>query len=214
MYLNLIIFLFLGPQNYKNEFLGWLVPKKSRICLKIWKSFASPRCGKLRPNFESCSEQGTQTYWGTSVDHTGRSGHWFVSFVYDIFEHQRSHCGISTWHLFQVGLYCRKPDVFLPGRRTFKTFKNRKKESKNCFQFFSCFQFFWFTFLMRRSFNLMDFNEILLFPGLLLSTLQLRDLPCRVNVWTKSWRLRDLILIRNVRIFWNYKVFFFHFSSN
>ena len=102
VYLNLIIFLFLGPQNYKNEFLGWLVPKKSRICLKIWKSFAGPRCGKLRPNFESCSEQGTQTYWGTSVDHTGRSRHWFVSFVYDIFEHQRSHSGISSWHLFQV----------------------------------------------------------------------------------------------------------------
>ena len=121
VYLNLIIFLFLGPQNYKNEFLRWLVPKKSRICLKIWKSVAGPRCGKLRPNFESCSEQGTQTYWGTSVDHTGRSRHWFVSFVYDIFEHQRSHCGISTWHLFQVGLY-----------RT--SFPVRKSESPEYFQ--------------------------------------------------------------------------------
>jgi hypothetical protein len=99
-------FPILGPQNYKNEFLGWLVPKKSRICIKIWKSFAGPRCGKLRPNFESCSEQGTQTYWGTSVDHTGRSRHWFVSFVYDIFEYQRSHSGISSWHLFQ-GYYCQ-----------------------------------------------------------------------------------------------------------
>ena len=74
---------------------------------------------------------------------------------------------INEPHLFpkrpqfcKLGLFgktVRKPDVFLPGRRTFR---NNEEILKN--QIFFQILFCLFTFL-KRSFNLMNFNEILVF---------------------------------------------------
>ena len=56
----------------------------------------------------------------------------------------------------------RKPDVFLPGRRTFNTFKNRRKIQK--YFFFKIFFSFFFFFQIHPN---LDFLTPNLCPGTL-----------------------------------------------